>query len=104
MPIIIWPVLLPPPHHDLTTVPLKTWLAYATANGLPILPIDPIALRNCLSELADSSRSFAAISTLVAAVARYHWDRFLPSPFFKRGFIWLIIQNITYHTEMKYRL
>ena len=58
----------------------KTWTAYAAQHGLPILPVNPIDLGNCLTTIADSSGSFAAISTLVAAVARHHWDRFLPSP------------------------
>ena len=58
----------------------KTWISFAEAHRLPIFPVGPIALGNCLSEIADSSGSFATISTLVAAVARYHWDRFLPSP------------------------
>ena len=58
----------------------KSWESYAAQLGLPILPIDPIHLGNCLSTIADSSGSFATISTLVAAVARFHWDKFLPSP------------------------
>ena len=58
----------------------KTWISFAESHNLAIYPVDPIALGNCLSEIADSSGSFAIISTLVASVARYHWDRFLPSP------------------------
>ena len=58
----------------------KTWLSFASSNHLPAMPIDPIALGNCLSVIADTTGSFSAISTLVAAVARQHWDRFLPSP------------------------
>ena len=58
----------------------KTWTSYAAENNLPQLPIDPVALGNCLSTIADSTGSFASTSTLVAAVARHHWDRFLPSP------------------------
>ena len=58
----------------------KTWTAYASQHGLPLGPIDPIHLGNCLTTIADSSGSFANITTLVAAVARFHWDQFLPSP------------------------
>ena len=58
----------------------KTWISFAETHHLPIFPVNPIALGNCLSEIADSSGSFATISTLVAAIARYHWDRFTPSP------------------------
>ena len=43
-------------------------------------------LGNCLSELADSSGSISAITTLVAAVAHRHWDQFLPSPTENFGF------------------
>lgn len=57
----------------------KTWSTYAVKHGLPLLPIEPIPLGNCLSELADSTGSLSSITRLVAAVARYHWDRFLPS-------------------------
>ena len=56
------------------------WLSYADSLGLPSMPIDPIHLGNCLTTIADSSGSFASISTLVAAVARQYWDQFLPSP------------------------
>ena len=58
----------------------KTWAQFSSANNLPLFPADPVALGNCLSEVADSSGSFSALSTIVASVARYHWDRFLPSP------------------------
>ena len=58
----------------------RTWEAYALQHSLPLLPVNPVHLANCLTTIADSSGSMAAISTLVAAVARQHWDRFLPSP------------------------
>ena len=58
----------------------KYWSDYASTNGLPLLPVNPIDLGNCLSSMADSTGSFSSISTLVASIARYHWDRFLPSP------------------------
>ena len=58
----------------------KIWTDFASRHGLPLMPIEPIPLGNCLSELADSSGSLSSITRLVAAVARFHWDRFLPSP------------------------
>ena len=58
----------------------KHWSTYASNNNLALLPVSPIDLGNCLADLADSSGSFATITTVVAAVARHHWDRFLPSP------------------------
>ena len=57
-----------------------TWTSYAYRVRLPHLPIDPVHLGNCLSEMADTSGSLSAIMTLFAAVARQHWDCFLPSP------------------------
>ena len=59
---------------------LKHWTTYATSHALPLLPVSPIDLGNCLSALADSTGSLSTITTVVAAVARQHWDRFLPSP------------------------
>ena len=56
------------------------WVSYSTSHHLPVLPVNPIDFGNCLSEIADSSGSFSVITTVVAAVARQHWDRFLPSP------------------------
>ena len=58
----------------------KTWIAYAESHHLPIMPIDPVDLGNCLSTIADTSRSFTSIFTLVAACVRQHWNRFLLSP------------------------
>ena len=31
----------------------KFWSDYASANGLPLLPVNPIDLGNCLSTMAD---------------------------------------------------
>ena len=58
----------------------KTWTDYAFSQGLSPMPIYPINLGNCLSTLADATGSMSKISTLVTAVARHHWDLFLPSP------------------------
>ena len=58
----------------------KHWHKYASKHNLALMPISPIDLGNCLADLADSSGSFATITTVVAAVAKNHWDRFLPSP------------------------
>ena len=56
------------------------WIAYANSHGLPLMPVTPIDLGNCLSTIADSSGSISVITTVIAAVARKHWDSFLPSP------------------------
>lgn len=68
------------PLRNPTTRVFHHWASYAQEHQLPLLPIDPINLGNCLSIIADNSVSFATISTLVAAVARQHWDHFMPSP------------------------
>ena len=58
----------------------KSRTAFASQHNLPILPINPIHLGNCLTTIVDSSGSFASITTLVVAVARHHWNCFLSSP------------------------